>query len=53
MGLAVAIAWSFHAMLGLWRPVPDAIDRLGRVVGVYWIRVGLQWGGVFAYLWML
>jgi hypothetical protein len=53
MGMGVAIAWSFLAVVGLWRPVPDTIDRLGRVVGVYWILVGLQWGGISSYFWML
>ena len=46
IGMAVAIAWSFLVLLGLWRPVPDAVDRLGRVVGAYWILVGLKWGGI-------
>jgi hypothetical protein len=53
IGLAVAIACSFLAAVGLWRPVPDTIDRLGRFVGVYWVLVGLQWGGISAYSWML
>jgi hypothetical protein len=53
IGMGVAIAWAFLAVVGLWRPVPDTVDRLGRAVGVYWILVGLQWGGISAYLWMI
>lgn len=43
-GLAVASAWSLQALSGRWRPTPDAIDRLGRAVGVLWIVAGVTWG---------
>jgi hypothetical protein len=43
MGLAVAVAWSVLALAGLWRPVPDAIDRVGRALGVYWMIIGVEW----------
>jgi hypothetical protein len=43
VGLAVASAWFAQALSGRWRPVPDPIDRLGRILGVYWILVGLVW----------
>jgi hypothetical protein len=43
MGLAVAAAWFGQAIAGRWRPVPDWVDRLGRVLGCYWIIVGSLW----------
>jgi hypothetical protein len=38
-GLAVAAAWTAMALAGRWRPRPDAIDRLGRAMGVFWIAM--------------
>jgi hypothetical protein len=43
LGLAVSAAWLGQALSGRWRPVPDWIDRLGRLLGAYWIVVGLAW----------
>ncbi len=43
-GVSVASAWSLQALSGRWRPTPDAIDRLGRAVGVLWIVAGVTWG---------
>jgi hypothetical protein len=44
IGLAVAVAWIFQALAGRWRPAPDWSDRIGRILGIYWIAVGLQYG---------
>jgi hypothetical protein len=38
---AVAAAWSVLACGGLWESEPGWIDRAGRVIGVYWILIGL------------
>jgi hypothetical protein len=43
VGQAVAWAWFGQALSGCWRPVPNAIDRMGRTLGAYWILVGLVW----------
>ncbi|WP_435010182.1 hypothetical protein P12x_001416 [Tundrisphaera lichenicola] len=53
IGMSVALVWGFLALIGQWRPVPDVLDRLGRLMGVYWILVGLQWGSIFSYSWMI
>jgi len=39
IGTSVAACWLLMATLGLWRPTPDWIDRLGRILGVYWIAM--------------
>lgn len=43
-GVAVASSWATLAASGRWRPQPDWIDRMGRVVGVIWLVCGLAWG---------
>jgi hypothetical protein len=40
-GFAVAICWSTLAVGGRWRAEPSWIDRLGRIVGVAWIVMGM------------
>ena len=34
---ATLVAWTLMAVGGRWRPVPDWLDRLGRVMGAMWI----------------
>jgi hypothetical protein len=41
IGSAVAVSWLVLWLAGLWRTEPSWIDRLGRVLGVYWIVFGL------------
>jgi hypothetical protein len=36
-GLSVAAAWSTLFMVGGWEPEKGWIDRLGRLLGLYWI----------------
>jgi hypothetical protein len=38
-GLAVAAAWTAMALAGRWRSQPDAIDRLGRAMGFFWLAM--------------
>ena len=38
-GMAVAGAWLTQTVLGRWRPEPSALDRIGRVLGLYWIGI--------------
>jgi hypothetical protein len=38
-GLAVAAAWTAMALAGRWRAQPDAIDRLGRAMGFFWLAL--------------
>jgi hypothetical protein len=33
---SIAAAWVTLTLSNRWRPVPDWVDRLGRVVGLYW-----------------
>lgn len=40
-GFAVAVAWSTQALVGRWRAEPSWIDRLGRLVGVGWMALGV------------
>ena len=40
-GFAVVVAWSTQRLLGCWRAEPSWVDRLGRLVGVGWIVIGL------------
>jgi hypothetical protein len=42
-GLAVVSVWSVQAITGRWRPAPDAVDRLGRFIGLLWVVAGLVW----------
>ncbi len=37
IGPAVAVSWSTLALTGRWRPSPTWADRLGRLLGVYWL----------------
>jgi hypothetical protein len=37
IGSAVAAAWVVQAVGGRWRPEPGWIDRMGRVLGVFWV----------------
>jgi hypothetical protein len=43
VGLAVASVWMVQACSGRWRRPVDAIDLLGRLVGVAWVVIGLVW----------
>jgi len=43
VGLAVAATWIVLFFSGRWRRSADWIDRMGRVVGVLWIVIGLVW----------
>jgi hypothetical protein len=36
-GLAVSAVWLVLIVQGYWRPVPEWIDRLGRLLGVLWV----------------
>ena len=40
-GVAVAATWSLQIATGRWRPSPDAIDRIGRSLGLLWLAAGL------------
>lgn len=40
-GVGVAATWAGQAMAGRWRPSPDAIDRLGRSIGLLWLGAGV------------
>ena len=43
VGIAVASTW-FHLILSRrWTRPADWIDRVGRVVGIFWIVIGLAW----------
>ena len=37
VGCAVAAAWTIQAIGGRWRPEPSWIDRLGGLLGAFWI----------------
>jgi len=37
IGCAVAAAWIIQAAGGRWRSEPSWIDRMGRILGIYWI----------------
>jgi hypothetical protein len=39
--IAIAATWSVLACGGRWESEPGWIDRAGRVIGVYWIVIGL------------
>jgi hypothetical protein len=43
VGLSVAIAWAVQYVTGQWRRSADWIDRMGRMMGVCWIAIGLVW----------
>jgi hypothetical protein len=40
-GFAVVVAWSTQRLLGRWRAEASWVDRLGRLVGVVWIVIGI------------
>lgn len=40
-GVGAASTWSASWMAGRWRAMPNAIDRLGRVVGLLWLGAGV------------
>lgn len=40
-GVGVAATWAGQATSGRWRPSPDAIDRLGRAIGLLWLGAGV------------
>ncbi|MFO0887763.1 MAG: hypothetical protein U0790_01310 [Isosphaeraceae bacterium] len=51
-GLAVAVSWLTLALCGRWRPDRGWLDRLGRLLGVCWIVLGVtqvvsSWMAVF------
>jgi len=37
VGCAIIAAWSIQVIGGNWRPEPTWCDRLGRILGLYWI----------------
>jgi hypothetical protein len=39
MSVAVAASWLLLAASGRWRAEPEWIDRLGRVLGSYWVGI--------------
>ncbi len=43
VGLAVAAAWLTLSIAGRWRRTVDWVDGFGRLLGVYWIVLGLCW----------
>lgn len=45
IGLAVVTAWTVLGVFRLWRSEPSWVNRLGRVLGVGWIAIGL-WAAV-------
>ena len=40
-GVSVAATWASLLATGRWRPTPDALDRLGRSLGVLWLAAGI------------
>ena len=38
-GFSVAVAWLTLTLGGRWRPEPSWIDRMGRVLGFYFIAI--------------
>jgi hypothetical protein len=50
-GLAVAVAWSTLRFSGRWETERGWLDRLGRVIGICWIVIGLLFlaGNWFSY----
>lgn len=43
VGIAVAATWCPLLLSGRWAKPADWIDRVGRVVGILWILIGLAW----------
>lgn len=39
VGITVAAVWSWLILGRRWRPQPTWIDRMGRVLGVYWLMM--------------
>jgi hypothetical protein len=48
MGLSVLAAWLPLILGRRWRPEPTWTDRLGRLLGIYWIASGLILLGLFS-----
>jgi hypothetical protein len=40
---AVAAIWGIMRIDGRWRPEPSWIDRLGRMLGFFWLAAGISW----------
>jgi hypothetical protein len=38
-GLSVAASWSALVLSGRWRPEASWLDRLGRLLGIYWVTM--------------
>jgi len=47
----VAGAWLILMLAGWWRPEPSWIDRLGRVLGLFWVVPYLVYHADLARLW--
>lgn len=43
-GFGVVVAWAGLALAGIGRPEPGWVDRMGRLVGLAWIALGLAEG---------
>ena len=37
IGCAVTVAWFIQAVSGRWQSEPSWIDRMGRILGVFWV----------------
>lgn len=44
IGAAILSSWATLALSRRWRPQPTWLDRVGRVVGVAWLQVGVVSG---------
>jgi len=43
IGHTVTVLWLVLIISGRWHPEPNWIDRMGRILGVFWILVGILW----------
>jgi hypothetical protein len=43
IGHTVTVIWLVLILSGRWYPARDWIDRLGRILGAFWIVVGVLW----------
>jgi hypothetical protein len=43
IGVTVAVVWVVQYLSGRWRRSADWIDFMGRIVGAFWILIGLVW----------
>ncbi len=50
VGIAVLVAWLVLLANGRFRPEPDWVDRSGRVLGIYWMALGV-FTGAMSELW--